>query len=82
MKRFSFWIIISIFTFLIGLGAVLTWFYYNQKQIVEVEPVPLFDKNCLQSKSFPGLSKNISEIQKGFLRMALLQSSSAHMINR
>ena len=65
MKRFSFWIIISIFTFLIGLGAFFTWFYYNQKQIAEVEPVPLFDNSCLQSKSFPGLSKKISEIQKG-----------------
>ena len=65
MKRFSFWIIISVFTFFLGICAVLTWLYYDQKQIVEVEPVTLFDNSCLQSKSFPGLSKKISEIQKG-----------------
>ncbi|NJM52410.1 MAG: hypothetical protein HC846_02845 [Blastocatellia bacterium] len=65
MKRFSFWIIVAAFTFVIGLGAVLTWLYYNQKEIAEVEPVPLFDNSCLQSKSFPGLSRKISELQKG-----------------
>lgn len=63
MKRFSFWIIISLFTFLLGICAVLTWLYYNQKEIVEVEPVPMF--NNFQSKSYPGLSRKISELQKG-----------------
>lgn len=65
MRKFSFWIIVSIFTFLLGIFAVLALLYYNQKQIAEVEPVQLFDNTYLQSKSFPGLSKNISEIQKG-----------------
>lgn len=63
MKRFSFWIIASIFTFLLGLGAVLSWLYFNQKEIVEIETVPMFDN--IQSKSFPGLSRKISELQKG-----------------
>lgn len=66
MKRFSFWIVVAILTFTFGIAAVLTWlYYYNQKEIAEIAPVPLFDNSCLQSKSFPGLSKNIFEIQKG-----------------
>lgn len=65
MRRFSFWISASIFTFLIGIFAVLALLYYNQKQIAKVEPVPLLDDRCQPSKSFPGLSKNISETQKG-----------------
>ena len=64
MKKFSLWIIVSIFTFLIGLDAVLTLLYYNQKPIAEVEPVHLFDNSCLQSKNFPGLSQKITEIKK------------------
>lgn len=63
MKRFSFWIIVSLFTFLIGLGAVLTWLYFNQKEIVEIEPVPLFEN--IQPKTYPGLSRKISELPKG-----------------
>lgn len=65
MKRLSLWTIISLVTFSVGICAVLGWFYYNQKEIAEIEPVPLFDNSCVKSKSFPGLSKKISELQKG-----------------
>lgn len=65
MKRFSFWIIVSLFTFFVGICAVLTWLYYDQREIAEVESVQQFDNSCLQSKSFPGLSQDISYIQKG-----------------
>ncbi|HRH41771.1 MAG TPA: hypothetical protein PKY82_09020 [Pyrinomonadaceae bacterium] len=65
MKRYSFWIIIALFSFSIGLCAVLAWLYYGQKDIVEIEPILLLDNSCIQSKSYPGLSKKISELQKG-----------------
>ncbi len=65
MKRFSFWIIISVITFSIGIFTVLAGLYYGQKEIVEIEPIPLLDNDCLKSKSYPGLSRKISELQKG-----------------
>lgn len=65
MKKYSFWIIIALFSFSVGLCAVLAWLYYGQKEIADIEPVPLFDSSCVKSKSFPGLSKEISKLQKG-----------------
>lgn len=65
MKKYSFWIIISLLTFLVGFGSVLASIYYIQKEIIEIKPVPLFDNSCVKPKSFPGLSKEISKLKKG-----------------
>lgn len=68
MKKIVFWVAVSVSTFFIGLGFfVLLIFYPNS---IEDVPAPDFSlaqkrEECVESRSFPGLSKKISELKKG-----------------
>ncbi len=66
MKKIVFWSITLIITFFLGLGAFVLYYFRDIPEIKKPELLPVQEKiNCVESKSFPGLSKKISEIKKG-----------------
>lgn len=69
MRKLSFKIIISLFTFLIGFSAVLFCIYHSQKEfieIAEIEPIQLTDNNLVKREIFPGLSEEVSKVRSKY----------------
>jgi hypothetical protein len=61
MKKLLFRVAISTATFFVGLGIFVLVF----NSAPEVAAPSLLPKDCAESKTFPGLSKKLSEIKKG-----------------
>lgn len=66
MKKYLFRLTILTATFFIGLSAFVLYYFSAVMDIAKPEPL-LVHKNfdCIKLKSFPGLSRNISEVKKG-----------------
>lgn len=67
MKKLIFRVVVSIATFLIGLGVfIFVFLYFNS--IPDI-PAPLSpvqkNEECAESKSFPGISQKVSDLKKG-----------------
>ena len=66
MKKLVSWFIISSATFLLGLGTFVLFYFSSIPEISKLELLPAQEKpKCVNSRSFPGLSRKVSEIKKG-----------------
>lgn len=69
MKKFSFWLVTSIITFGMGLGASTVYylsFYESTDVAAEYESVIVEKQiDCKRSEAFPGFSSQISNLKKG-----------------
>lgn len=68
MRKVVFGLVASFLTFSLGLGIVVFGFLYptsvQEVSAPEILPVQQ-EKDCIETKNFPGLSKQITEIKKG-----------------
>ena len=67
MKKIVFWLAALIITFFLGCFGVLALYYFTPiPQILKPELSPASKSfDCVEPKSFPGLSQKISEFEKG-----------------